>query len=368
MSAARQGDAGSYLYWSDRRVDEIASDNGVTWGGRLNWTLKAAPQGIGAEVGNRERAALTRREKARKIEKVIGGQAVSAFNTPPPARFAKGLGQINIARFIGGPERDKGAMLHIRTSSVEGRQVDLILFGSLDNFPGRPFRTSSAPDTGWFSSAWYAIAELLESRGTRNTSQWNDLESLSVEALHMALNQGSESPGIDQEPWSRGFSLGHAYDSEWFAQIYTDVQLTARRWTFHDNRQGADRILIGAPVWVRTASPDSVTRYAELRRAANNLADCCPYVGVAVAAPPDRLSTTCSMPLEAVEGYCRCRRRSPPLSLAALEVFREQSPTKARREPRVAGRPGSGILRGRPHRRRDLRHPPDHSPTQWVER
>ncbi|MFC9226376.1 hypothetical protein ACFT8W_37580 [Streptomyces hygroscopicus] len=264
----REDDAGSYLYWSDRRVNEIASDNAVTWEGRLNWTLRAAPQGFGGEVGNRERAALTRREKARKIEKVIGEQAVSSFGTPPPARFAKGLGPIQIARFIGGPEKDKGTLLHIRTSSIEGHQVDLVLFCSLDNFPGHPFRPADAHETGWFSSAWHAISELLESRGIRNTSQWDDLESLSVEALHVALNQGSESPGNDQEPWTRGLTLGLAHDCEWFAQIYTDVRLTQSRWDFRDNGQGADRILIGAPVWVRTASQASVTRYAELRRAA----------------------------------------------------------------------------------------------------
>ncbi|MFD8325148.1 DUF7019 family protein [Streptomyces lydicus] len=268
VNVVRGDDAGSYLYWSDRRVDEIASDNGITWEGRLNWTLKASLQSLGAEVGNRARTSLTRREKAHKIERAIGDQAVSSFSAPPPARFAKGLGQIHIARFIGGPEQDKGAMLHIRTNSVEGRQVDLVLFGSLDNFPGHPFRPADAPETGWSSSAWYAIAELLESRGTRNTSQWDDLESLSVEALHIALNQGSESPGTDQEPWTRGLTLGYAHDCEWFAQIYTDVELTQSRWDFRDNRRGADRILAGAPVWVRTASPASVTRYAELRRAA----------------------------------------------------------------------------------------------------
>ncbi|MBW5483696.1 DUF7019 family protein [Streptomyces bambusae] len=266
--AVGRDEAGSYLYWSDRRVDEIASDNGVTLGSRLSWTIKAAPQGIGAEVANRERASLTRREKALKIEKVIGDQAVSTFQSPPPAHFAKGVGQVNIARFIGGPERDKGAMLHVRTTSVGGRRVDLVLFGSLDNFPGRPFRPSDALDSGWFSSAWYAIAELLESRGTRNTSQWDTPELLSVEALHIALNQGSESPGTDQEAWTRGLTLAHAHDCEWFAQIYTDVVLTPGRWNFGDNRSGAHRILIGAPVWVRTASPESLIRYADLRRAA----------------------------------------------------------------------------------------------------
>jgi hypothetical protein len=267
MSSVGEDDAGSYLYWSDRRVDEIASDNGVVWGGQAGWSFKAVLQGIGGEVSKPQRTVLTRRERARKIEKAIGEQALSTFDTPPPARFAKGVGKIQIARFTGGPERDKGALLHVRTNScTNSKQVDLVLFGSLGNFPGRPFRPSEALDSGWSSSALYAIAELLETRGTRNTSEWEDLESLSVEALHMALNEGSDAPGTDQEPWTRGLALAHAHDCEWFAQVYTDVRLTQARWNFCDNRLGADRILIGAPVWVRTASPASFIRYAELRR------------------------------------------------------------------------------------------------------
>ncbi|MGA5431946.1 hypothetical protein ACPCIZ_04340 [Streptomyces cellulosae] len=263
----RRVNAGSYLYWSDRRAVEIASDNGINLSSRLNWTLKAAPQGIGAEVANRDRPDLTRREKARKIEKGIGAEAVTTFDSPPPARFAKGVGQVHIARFTGGPERDKGAMFHTRTTSGSGQQVDLVLFGSMDNFPGRTLRPSDAPEAGWFSSAWYAIAELVESRGTRNTSQWDDPESLSVEALNIALNQGNTGDPADHEgrPWTRGYTLAHADNSEWFAQIYTDVVLTEGRWRLSGNMAGAQRILVGAPVWVRTASPTSVTRYAQLQ-------------------------------------------------------------------------------------------------------
>ncbi|MER6124680.1 hypothetical protein ABT173_18955 [Streptomyces sp. NPDC001795] len=262
----RRGHAGSYLYWSERRIAEIASDNGIKLAGQLNWTLKAALQGIGAEVGNRDRGDLTRREKARKIEKVIGAQAASFLNSPPPARFAKGVGRVHIARFIGGPERDKGAMFHIRTTSGVGQQVDLVLFGSMDNFPGRALRPADAPAAGWFSSAWYAIAELLESRGTRNTSQWDDPEQLSVEALNIALNQGSIGTEQDHDgrPWTRGYTLAHADDSEWFAQVYTDVVLTESRWNLLGNMLGAQRIIVGTPVWIRTASPASVIRYARL--------------------------------------------------------------------------------------------------------
>jgi hypothetical protein len=255
------------LYWSERRVTEIASDNGIKLGGQLNWTLKAAPQGIGAEVGNRNRADLTRREKAGKIEKVIGAQAASFLDSPPPARFAKGVGQVHIAKFIGGPERDKGAMFHTRTTSSAGQQVDLVLFGSTDNFPGRILRPADAPEAGWYSSAWYAIAELLESRGTRNTSQWDDPELLSIEALNIALNQGSTGTEQDHEgsPWTRGYTLGHADGSEWFAQIYTDVVLAESRRNLSGNMTGAQRIIVGAPVWIRTADPASLIRYAQMR-------------------------------------------------------------------------------------------------------
>jgi hypothetical protein len=262
----RRGHAGSYLYWSERRIAEIASDNGIKLDGRPNWTLKAALQGIGVEVGNGNRGDLTRREKAAKIEKYIGAQAASALDRPPTARFATGADRIHIARFIGGPERDKGAMFHIRTTSSAGQRIDLVLFGSMDNFPGRILRPADAVEAGWYSSAWRAIAELLESRGTRNTSQWDDPEQLSVEALNIALNQGSIGTEQDHEdrPWTRGYTLAHADDSEWFAQIYTDVLLTESRWRLSGNLRGAQRIIVGAPVWIRTASPASLIRYARL--------------------------------------------------------------------------------------------------------
>jgi hypothetical protein len=40
---------------------------------------------------------------------------------------------------------------------------------------------------GWTSSAWYAIEELLFSHGTKNTSEWDDDESIAVAAMQIAL-------------------------------------------------------------------------------------------------------------------------------------------------------------------------------------
>ena len=265
----RRNDIGSYLYWSDRRIKEIVSDNAIDLEGKVKWSLKGGVPGIGLELGNKERNELTRHEKAVKIEKVVGDRAIEAFDSPEIALFAKGVARLNIARFVGGPAGDKGLLFHVRTQNSDGQQVDLVLFGSMENLPGRYFRPSDGPEDGWYSSAWYAIAELLESHGTKNTSQWDDPESLSVEALKIAVSQGFTGAEADYEgkPWTRGYTLGHTDGSEWFAQIYTDVVLTDGRWTLGGALTGAKRILIGAPAWVRTTKRSSVTRYADLRKA-----------------------------------------------------------------------------------------------------
>lgn len=79
-----------------------------------------------------------------------------------------------------------------------------------------------------------AIQELLDSRGRKNTSQWNDDQSRAVEALNIALDRGTtprhNSKG-SQVPQLRGYTLGQGMDYEWWAEIYTDVELDRDRWT-----------------------------------------------------------------------------------------------------------------------------------------
>lgn len=139
------------------------------------------------------------------------------------------------------------------------------MFGSLANVKG--FNPSDAREVGWISSAAPAIEELLESHGTRNTSQWDDDESIAVEALRIALEQGiTRDSSVHQgRPETRGFTLGHAGACEFVLQVYKDVPLNQRRWNHRGSLEGADRILIGAPLWVRSMSPDAVVRYTELR-------------------------------------------------------------------------------------------------------
>ncbi|QES38211.1 hypothetical protein DEJ48_36605 [Streptomyces venezuelae] len=51
------------------------------------------------------------------------------------------------------------------------------------------------------------------------------------------------------------------------AKVYTDVVLEAGRWRFHegDPLAGAERIIVGRPLWVRTVHPEATIRYAGLR-------------------------------------------------------------------------------------------------------
>jgi hypothetical protein len=250
-----------YAYWSDRRIRQIAVDNDITLERRLRWTSKIKVPFIGELEIGQEGRTLRRNEIARRIDEVIGELAVADFVTPPPVRFAKGIGRISFSQFVGISTVNEGIVAHTSVSSSNGCRVEVCIFGSVDNmdgYAGAYDRTTS----GWVSSAAPAIFAFLESRGTSNRSQWDDPESIAVEALKIATEQGAAQDSEDGKPWTRGFTLSHADGSEWFAEIYADVELDKSRW---DLDKAVDRIIIGAPLWIRTPGAQSVTRYQGLR-------------------------------------------------------------------------------------------------------
>ncbi|MHA6764045.1 hypothetical protein [Streptacidiphilus sp. PAMC 29251] len=258
---------GRFLYWSERAVRQFAEDNGVELEARLKRQVSVSVPGIAqAVVGNSDRRTRDLLEETRRIEKKIGADALKVLDRPPPAAFVKAVGRVNFAEFHGSYAHNKGALVHLKTHSDTGQRVDLCLFGSMDNVRG--YGKLDHFVDGWFSSAWYAIEELLNSHGQRNTSQWDDSESRSVEALKIALEHGTSRATQAGRPETRGFTVGHAEDCELMAEVYTDVILTPSRWnwTSQDGELAeAQRIIVGRPLWVRTATPEAVVRYAELR-------------------------------------------------------------------------------------------------------
>jgi hypothetical protein len=251
-----------YHYWSNRSIQHVLEDNDIALNRRLNWRFRfpQLPFIAQFELGEEARD-LRRNEVARKIETAIGLHAVEDFVTPPPVSFAKGIGHMEIARTTVRTESSTdGVVAHFAVKSSNGALVHVCLFGSMDN---TPHYISTAPlnKAGWSSSAWYAIEELIHSHGTKNTSQWDDDESIAMEALKIALHQGEtgHTKKHKGKPWTRGFTIGGAEDVEWFAVVYKDVVLSKDRWSKLDDE--ADRIVIGAPLWIRTSFAQPITLY-----------------------------------------------------------------------------------------------------------
>lgn len=259
------GAVSQYYYWSDRMIRQVATDNDLELRSRWRWKLNtpAIPFLPAVEIGQDQRD-FKRNEVARAIETAIGLEAVSDFVTPPPIRYAKGIGHIEVARTTVRFASNEGAVIHTTVKSDQGKRVDICLFGSLDNFR-RYIRNAEAPQAGWTSSAWYAIEELLRSHGTKNTSQWEDDQAITFEAFKIAVHQGETGHTKEHggKPSTRGFTIGCGDEIEWFAEIYKDVEIDKHRWHFHEDEVEAqvDRILVGAPIWIRTARSKPLTLY-----------------------------------------------------------------------------------------------------------
>ncbi|WP_411573636.1 hypothetical protein [Streptomyces fradiae] len=256
---------GTYLYWSARRIEKVAQDNGIQLDRFRRWSLTSpsvpfVPQ---LQLGNSERTTRTRYEVAQKISRALGDRPAKAFTMPPPAPFAAGTGTVEFARYIGADPKPE-VLLHTRTQDAAGRRVDVVMFGSLDN---TEFRTSDTVEDGWTSSAFWAVRNLLASKGREHG--WGDGQEMGMEALKIALQQGSSGPDTNpNDPSSRGFTLARAQHCQWCAVVYLDVELDHDRW-FLENEAGmedAHRIVVGAPLWARTGSGGSLTRYWPRRR------------------------------------------------------------------------------------------------------
>ncbi|QWF85614.1 hypothetical protein [Amycolatopsis sp. CA-230715] len=261
------GELGSirrYPYWAERRIQQLASDNGISLRRRTSWKAKsAAVPFLPSFEWAQEACALDRSRVADRIETAIGARAVTDFVTPPPVEFAKGVGRVEFAQLGGVRQPRDQVVLHTTVHGRAGTRVEVCLFGSLANAADYVGGADTPPE-GWTSSAARSVEELIRSRGTVNNSQW-DKEALAVEALVIATEQGVTGTWAEHEhrPWTRGFTLGRAEESEWLAVIYADVVLDKHRWKFGEGGIPADvdRILVGAPLWVRSPSPQAMTRY-----------------------------------------------------------------------------------------------------------
>ncbi|MEU4174807.1 hypothetical protein [Streptomyces sp. NPDC026589] len=260
---AAQRDTGRYLYWSERRVRAVAEEIGLSLERGWQWSFTLSLPMTQFQIGERTRSQ-NRLRTAQRILRRLGPLAATVFDGPTPVSYTQGTGHVEFAEFVGNYAANKAVLCHTRTRCHEGRAVDIVLFGSMEHVEG--FRTGDAIDDGWVSSAAPAIEELLRTRGTENTWQWDDDQSRAVEALKIAVQQGEQRGGAhDGRPWTRGYTLGHDRQAQWCAEVYADVVLEDSRWA---NELAADmglndvhRIVIGAPLWIRALRTDTLVRY-----------------------------------------------------------------------------------------------------------
>lgn len=249
---------GRFVYWSERLVEEVIDSNGIRVDPRLKSIVKVGAGAAGVELSGHERSKVTRFEVMRKVSKKLGGDPLSELDAPGPLHFVQGQGRVDVTEFQRwGPgadhdHRQETCLVHVLTSSRRGRRVDLCLFGSLGNLTG--YTAPEEPSPGWTSSAAPAIEELVASRGARTPRSYDD-ETIAVEALRTALHHGAhgEPSGRPGRPETRAYTVAGLESCQYAAVVYKDVTLTLGRWDFQHEpaMSGAERILVGAPLWLR---------------------------------------------------------------------------------------------------------------------
>ncbi|MES4892004.1 hypothetical protein [Streptomyces sp. NPDC096012] len=264
---------GRYVYWSERLVRAVIDDNGVQLDSRVKASLKLGVAGGGLDLAGRDREKTTF-EVAEKLKRKLRRSIVSDFDASGPLQLVQGASWVEVAEFRrwGYPRHRLGqrtAVVHAWTVTRQGRRVDLCLFGGLKNLRGYTVPEED-PVRGWTSSAAPAIEELVASRGAAPSEAGGDAcsfdeEELAVDTLKMALSQGIYRHPDDHmgRPETRAFTVMGFDATEYAALIYKDVTLTPGRWDFdrEPEMMGTSRILIGAPLWLRTTRPGSIRTY-----------------------------------------------------------------------------------------------------------
>jgi hypothetical protein len=231
-----------YQYWSSRLTKELADDVRVNLQPTWLWKLSATFHGAGVEA-QRQGRALRLDEMAAKLET---SSAVHRFTGSEEIRstpfFVRGAGRMTLMRSWVGEKEGHSSVIYGTVQTLAELTAHICLFGSIANFIG--YRDAGREQAGWTSSAWADIQELIDTRGAVNNSQW-DNEARAFEAAKWGrISEGDSQLRFDE-----------LEQAEWCALIYSDVTPTPGRWIGGDWEQQTGRILIGSPLWVRTALP-----------------------------------------------------------------------------------------------------------------
>ncbi|MFC0112624.1 hypothetical protein [Kibdelosporangium aridum] len=210
-----------------------------------------------------EFSSLTRPELALKVERLLQENAVADLDSPAPIVYAQGTGEVVFGEFADKAGTDLGRAVMLSPHATEtGRKVAVCLFGSMGNFADFVIDAGAPSKVGWTASSAPAICKFLKDE-CRTPVGWESVEELARGAVMVACSQGEN--GVIPESrrhhgWNRGYTYGDILNGgEWLAEIYFDFDFEK---TLGGPEHGYHRALIGAPLWLRTASPREVRLYA----------------------------------------------------------------------------------------------------------
>jgi hypothetical protein len=268
-----------YLYWSTRRTSRFMEDNGLSVQ-PITRTLTSPSLGW-LPTFSRSSTSVngTRPQIAKAIESALGQIAVTRFNAPGPIQYAKGTGPVVFGEFMGmSPEEGRPAVMFttVDYSRRDRGSVFVCLFGSMDNFPEYVQVSGPRANRGWTSSAARAVFHFIKSHGKELNHHPTYIAEtpadMAFAALQIAVAQGSyrgewnRPEGLDR-PWKRAYTYGDTREAQWLAQIYLDVtqeEFEAENIKLEGYGHGIPvrRVLVGAPLWIRTPDPRAVRIYA----------------------------------------------------------------------------------------------------------
>lgn len=273
----RERDGGrKYLYWAERRIHSIANGSGIRVASRhrdgpARRSIPHRSQ-LGPEAGTSagpefQPRRSDRNELALRVEMALGSEAVSDLAGAAPVRYARGRGTIVFSEFAHEPENPTMGLAFTEVARG-GARVAVCLFGSIAEYAD-VITDVAPPVKGWSAASTRVISEFVKSRCTCDDSCWGGTSALVGEVLRVATRQGEEN-GVDDvvaRPWRRGFTYGHVRDvGEWLAEVYLDVRAADLPGVIGmgSGRGSYDRVIVGAPLWIRTPSLRALTLYDEI--------------------------------------------------------------------------------------------------------
>jgi hypothetical protein len=218
----------------------------------------------------------TRPQIAKAIEDALGKIAVTRFDAPAPIQYAKGTNLVVFSKFMHATSPRENQPTTIFTMADYSRRnresVAVCLFGSMENYPEYIQGVDPNVNGGWSSSAAPTVFKFIKSHGRNlGTPPFGGTPGeIAADAFQICVSQGGHvrnSRGM-HNPWMRGYTYGDAKQAQWLAQVYLDMrreEIEAEGIDLNDYVYNfpVTRILIGAPLWIRTPKPRSVRLYAD---------------------------------------------------------------------------------------------------------